>query len=144
VGSWDPRPGLPWPPPNTSVPTACCRHRAELAAQREEERRAARSTRLAAKQQRVAAMEAERGAMLRALEGMRRNIRMQEKALKWVPTRGGRINAACCCLLAILFSSFLTNLPRWCTGAGTCCRWRAPAWPSPPCRACNGSWLTCS
>ena len=66
-------------PPPPSLP---CRHRIELAAQREEERRAALTSRLSAKQERVAAMEAERAAMLRGLEAVRREIQAQEAHLK--------------------------------------------------------------
>ncbi len=59
-----------------------CRQRIELAAQRQAVARDELSRKLEAKQQRVAAMEAERGGMLRALEDMRRDIRQQEDTLK--------------------------------------------------------------
>ena len=59
-----------------------CRHRQVLAAQMEEERRQQLQGKLEAKQQRVAALEAEKAAMLSSLESMRREIRMQEDNLK--------------------------------------------------------------
>lgn len=65
-----------------SSPCLLRRHRIELATQREEERRAALTSRLCAKQERVAAMEAERAAMLKGLEVVRREIQAQEAHLK--------------------------------------------------------------
>ncbi|PSC72181.1 hypothetical protein C2E20_4488 [Micractinium conductrix] len=58
------------------------RHRQELAAQREEERRQQLTWRLATKEARVAGMEAERAAMLQALEDVRQDIRRQEDSLR--------------------------------------------------------------
>lgn len=70
----------------TSTPALLCpalgRHRMELAAQLEEERRQQLTNRLAAKHARVAAMEEEKAQMLRALAEVRREIRQQEEALK--------------------------------------------------------------
>lgn len=59
-----------------------CRHRAALAAQQEEQRREQLAGRLAAKEAKVAAMEAEKAAMAHALEAVRKEITMQEHQLR--------------------------------------------------------------
>lgn len=58
------------------------RHRAALAAQQEEQRREQLAGRLAAKEAKVAAMEAEKAAMAHALEAVRKEITMQEHQLR--------------------------------------------------------------
>lgn len=77
------RASRPAPSAPTHPPALCSdRHRIALAAQREEERRNALTSRLEAKQQRVAAMEAEKEAMLRALQAVHKEIAVQEGRLR--------------------------------------------------------------
>lgn len=59
-----------------------CRHRADLAAQQEEQRREQLAGRLAAKEAKVAAMEAEKAHMKQALECVRKEIAVQEHQLR--------------------------------------------------------------
>ena len=73
----------PWTRALSAAPAnLICRQRLELAAAREEERRAELTERLSAKQQRVAAMEAERAEAARALQAVHKEIAAQEARLR--------------------------------------------------------------
>lgn len=68
--------------PTSLFPRPHRRHRVQLKEEREAERLGALTSKLAAKEERVAAMEAEKAAMLHALQAVHKEIEMQEDRLR--------------------------------------------------------------